>query len=485
MSRINTNVAALQTIHKLTSNQSELSRRLERLSTGLRINRGQDDPSGLIASESLRAESRALNAAIENSTRANNVLATAAGALSEVSSLLLEIRGLVNSAANEGALSDTEIQANQLQIDAIVDSIDRIASTTQFNGKKLLNGDLAYTTSGVSSANIASLQLFSVQRPEGQTLPLTVQVTQSAQTARLTVPANGTSGLSSNGLLPAANSVTLEVRGVSGAETFTFTGGTSNSAIRDSINRFKDSTGVSASLSGNAIRFNSLEYGSSQFVSVRALSGTFTVNPGDAGDTQDAGRDVGVRINGQTANGNGKRASLRTAGIDIVADLTTTFATTLNASTTFGVKGGGAGFAIGPEINSAGLVSVGIPAIAPSSLGDVTNGFLESLRTGGAASVSGGHYVKAERIVRTAIEQVAVLAGRLGAFQKDQIDTNINSRRVALENVTASESSIRDADLAIEVAQLTRAQILVQSTVSTLGVANQTPQAILGLLRNL
>ena len=114
MGRINTNIPSLQAIHRLTRNNTELATRLQRLSTGLRINTGKDAPAALIASETLRSEINGIHQAIDNSQRANNVVNTAEGALGEVSALLLEIQGLTNEAANTGALSDQEIEANQL-----------------------------------------------------------------------------------------------------------------------------------------------------------------------------------------------------------------------------------------------------------------------------------------------------------------------------------------------------------------------------------
>ena len=140
MSRINTNIEALVALGRLRGNQNDLSIRLERLATGLRINRGKDDPAGLIVSETLRKEYRSIEQAINNSTRAINFVSTAEGALSEVSSLLLDLRTLIQSTANSGALSVEEVQANQQEIDAILSSIDRISNTTQFAGEKLLNG---------------------------------------------------------------------------------------------------------------------------------------------------------------------------------------------------------------------------------------------------------------------------------------------------------------------------------------------------------
>ncbi|MHC4091314.1 MAG: flagellin, partial [Planctomycetota bacterium] len=136
MSRINTNIPALVAIGRLRRNQEDLNVRLERLSTGLRINRGADDPAGLIASEILRNEIRTIRQAIDNSARAINVISTAEGALHEVSALLLDVRALITSTANESALAPAEVQANQQEIDAILTSVNRIANTTEFAGKK-------------------------------------------------------------------------------------------------------------------------------------------------------------------------------------------------------------------------------------------------------------------------------------------------------------------------------------------------------------
>src|SRR6201995_5210423 len=111
MSRINTNVAALFAQNGLAKSQKTLSSPLERLSTGLRINTGADDPAGLIASEGLKSEIAGINQAIDNSSRATNVISTAEGALSEVGSLLLNIKSLVVQAANTGAMSPDEIAA--------------------------------------------------------------------------------------------------------------------------------------------------------------------------------------------------------------------------------------------------------------------------------------------------------------------------------------------------------------------------------------
>src|SRR5690606_15722953 len=130
MTRINTNIASLQAQRALRRNNDDLSTRLTRLSTGLKINTGKDGPAALIASETLRSEINGIRQPIDNSARANNVINTAEGALAEVSSLLLELQSLTNEAANTGAMSNEETAANQLQVDAILTIINRISNTT-------------------------------------------------------------------------------------------------------------------------------------------------------------------------------------------------------------------------------------------------------------------------------------------------------------------------------------------------------------------
>jgi flagellin len=126
---------------------------------------------------------------------------------------------------------------------------------------------------------------------------------------------------------------------------------------------------------------------------------------------------------------------------------------------------------------------VGIQSVAASKLGDDEVGFLNDIVTGGSATLVSGNTRSASQITERAIRQVAVLRGRLGAFERNILETNINSLSVALENVTAAESKIRDADFAAETAALTRAQILISAGTSVLATANATPQSVLSLLQ--
>src|SRR5918999_2270373 len=185
MARINTNVSALTAQRGLARSSKSLATTLQHLSTGLRINRGAEDPAGLIASEGLRSEIAGIDQAIDNSQRASNVIATAEGALGEVASLLLNIKSLVVEAANSGALSPDEIAANQLQVDSAVESITRISNTTTFAGLHLLNGSLDYITSGVNTADITALDISQANFGTTDMIPVDINVITSARTAEL------------------------------------------------------------------------------------------------------------------------------------------------------------------------------------------------------------------------------------------------------------------------------------------------------------
>src|SRR4051812_37546520 len=159
MSRINTNVSSLIAQRVLKQNNSGLNTSLERLSTGLKINSGKDNPAGLIASENLRSEKAGITQAIDNAGRASNIIGTAEGGLSEVSNLLTELQSLVSQASNSGGLSKEEIAANQLQVDSVLNTINRISQSTSFQGTKLLNGNYDYATSGVTSTSFDNVRV--------------------------------------------------------------------------------------------------------------------------------------------------------------------------------------------------------------------------------------------------------------------------------------------------------------------------------------
>ena len=222
---------------------SSLETSLQRLSTGYRINSGKDDPAGLIASEVLRSEIAGIKQGITNTERANMMVATADSAMNEISNLLNDIRGLISEAANTGAMSDDMIKANQLQVDASLEAIDRIAASTTFMGRKLLDGSLDFTTDGVDRSTIQNLAINKATFGTSDIVTINLQVRQAAERAELYY-----------NHAVAMEDITIVVRGSSGGSPFNFAKGTTVREMAEAINLESDSTGVMAEVGQDATK---------------------------------------------------------------------------------------------------------------------------------------------------------------------------------------------------------------------------------------
>lgn len=505
MSRINTNVSSLTAQRVLGQNNASLGQSLARLSTGLRINRGKDDPAGLIASENLRSEKAGINAALKNSERADQVVNIAEGGLQEVSNLLTELQGLLTTSANEAGLSDSEKEANQLQIDSILQTIDRVAGATSFQGTKLLNGNFDYQVSsvnaGVTDINVRGAKF------DGASQAVEAIITQSAQQGGLLLSFGATS-LNLNGT---NGSFTIEIAGSVGSRELQFASGNTVTQIAAAINAVSDVTGVTASANTNTVALESVDFGSDEYVSVDVIDeaslntavaganissyaadfadtssltteGTF-VSTAAANGIRDDGLDIAGTINGLLGVGDGKTLSVTSDFLDVEFTATTSASQTLGGLAAFTITGGGADFQLASNIDIGGKTSIGVKDISTRKLGSTVSGFLDDLASGKAYNVVDGNNLdNAQTIVSEAIEQVSSTRGRLGAFQKNTVGATIRSLGIALENTTAAESVIRDADFASETASLTRNQILVQASTNILSLANSQPQQVLSLL---
>ncbi len=488
MARINTNVSSLIAQNNLGRTSGDLAVRLQRLSTGLRINRGADDPAGLIVSERLRSEMKGLDQAIDNSERASSVIATAEGYLAEVADLLNSVKSLVVEAANTGGVSQDEIDANQLQIDSAIESITRISNTASFAGLPLLNGNLEYTTSGVTGSEISGVQINGAQFGSTGDIGVDVEVVEEARTAGLFI--DGSTG-ATPGVIE--DPITVEIAGPLGVQSVSFASGTALSSVATAINTLTETTGVTATFATSGVQVNSTDYGSDSFVSVKQIganSDDFDVFDEVGGNLAQRaeGQDVTAVVNGVLAVGDGLGISLKTPGLSIDLDLTETFATTVNGTaSTFNITGGGASFQLGPSISATQSAGLGIQSVAATRIGgtDVEGirYFLDSISAGKDNSLSSGNFAQASEILDSAITEISVMRGRLGAFERNTLQTNVRSLQIGLENITASESQIRDTDFASETAKLTRAQILNQAGTSVLATANASAQSVLALLQ--
>ena len=518
MSRINSNIPSLVAQSNLSKTGSELNLRLERLSTGVRINRGSDDPAGLIISNRLRTEIKGIEQGIKNGQRASSVIATTESALAEVSDLLNSIKSLLVESANTGANSAEERAANQLQIDSAIDSITRISNTASFGGLNLLDGSLDYVVSGVDAGAISNATINGAAFVDSPQVNVEIDTIASAQRAGLFL--NGDNATGTDGVLQ--SSTTLEIKGSKGTTELQFQAGTPLSAVVTAVNSVGAITGVQARLLNPAnhlsgMVFQSSGYGSDEFVSVNRVQGEdqnpavssfqlfkFTDgtalpggvpwgNPNLTAANRDTGQDVAAIINGVLANGTGLQVSVSSSTLSGTFLLEEAFATDPSRNpTTFDITGGGALFQLGPDITVQQQINLGVPSVSASTLGGtLVNGsltFLSSLKDGQSNSIKdiinaqSGDFSTANDVLNMAIDQVSLLRGRLGATERNVLQTNERSLQSAFENLSASESQIRDADFAYETSMLTRAQTLSSAGTTILALANSQSQTVLQLL---
>ena len=288
---------------------------------------------------------------------------------------------------------------------------------------------------------------------------------------------NATANTGTTGGAVLSASVTFRISGASGSEVFSFANGATYSDIASAINLVSDATGVTTAVASGNLTMTSSGYGSDAVVDIEVITegagGTFAAN---LSATRATGLDIAATINGVTATGKANTISLNTTALDL------SFSVALGSSTdiAFTITGGGAIFQLGGQVVSNQQARLGIASIATARLGGAT-GRLFELGSGNArdllTDVSG-----AAAIVDEVIDKISSLRGRLGAFERTTLNTNIRSLQDTVANLVKAESSIRDADFAAESAALTRAQILVQSGISVLAIANQNPQNVLALL---
>jgi len=290
------------------------------------------------------------------------------------------------------------------------------------------------------------------------------------------VDATGNTGTTGGALLN--DDLVVQITGNKGMEVFSFESGTGANMVAAAVNLVSDATGVTASVSSNTITLNSSNYGSNAYVEVDVISegssGTFTSN---LSATRDTGEDIDATVNGISARGDGNELSINSATLAMSILVSDGSSTNFD----FNITGGGALFQLGPDVVTNQQARLGIQSVNTAKLRG-ESGRLYELGSGESAALATSPSTAAN-IVDEVMAKITSLRGRLGAFQKTTLDTNIRTLSDTLENLTDAESSIRDADFAAESAELTRSQILVQSGVSVLAIANSNPQNVLALLR--
>ena len=346
-----------------------------------------------------------------------------------------------------------------------------VASIVSGNIQVAINGTVSYSDIATAINGLSGYSATVTASAGDQNYVNSLDTPPAATTLAGGVAAGG--GLSQD--------VVMQLSGKAGAEIINLKAGSSAANLAAAINLVKDSTGVEATVSSNTVELTSTLFGSSAFVNLEvineAVGGTITAELGGTSKGRDTGSDIVATVNGLAAKGDGNVLSINTS--------TLSFSTSVEAAytgaSTFNISGGGALFQLGPSVVSAQQARLGISSVNTASLGGIS-GRLYQLGSGETFNLKSDS-AGAAKVINEVIEKVASLRGRLGAFQRTTLESNSVSLSDTLSNLTEAESSIRDADFAKETASLTRAQILVQSGTAVLGIANQSSQSVLGLLR--
>ncbi len=567
--KINHNRGALNAWRHLTNNDFAMNRTLERLSSGLKINSASDDPAGLSISEKLRAQVASLNQAVENSEQASSMINTAEAAMNEIHNLLTTMRELAVHAANEGVNDADALEDDQAQIRSSLDTITRIADTTQFGTKYLLNGStdnrvsilgastigmdraskstLASGTHTVSIANVvASEGIYADETAAANAgIDSTVDPTPTALSAgvhTVTIRAATSAFIESDLTLGEAiieSGALLTISNGATVSTITFGTDTVNTAanIANAINSQTTNFVASVELDGS-LRIRSAEVGGGQDIALSVdgtnltqaelgmttlagSSGTTATIQLDSGETQELTNTAGTitlldGVGGELAIDTTAtaQADYNSATLEVTISAATFDATLDNGDTvtmragvestlTSGLTSGGrlsvifgndvvAGSASISVIDSALVfqvggnygqsVKIGVQNMAADELGAgvATKSLYDNLDEIDVRSAQGAQ--DALLLIDKAINEVSAQRSELGAFQRNTLESNLANLRIAAENLSSAESTFRDADLALEMAEFTRLQILSQTGVAMMAQANALPQAVLRLI---
>ena len=485
--RIANNISAMNTNRVLVGSDNQMGKSLERLSSGLRINRAADDAAGLAISEKMRAQIRGLKQASRNAQDGISMIQTAEGGLNETHAILQRMRELAVQAAN-GTLTDSDKAEVQKEVAQLIEEIDRIGNTTEFNTKKLLNGQASVTSSqanGVASGTVVinkttvsggavdpndlNAVITSLSAgPNTKTGVYKVEITKQATAASISGTKVISGVIGEDGILN-INGVAIELGASDDGAT-----------IVSKINNYSAQTGVKAELDSNKfLKLTTTGLGSEATLTVSSTDGNFLKKLGLAADgtyiTTEVGSDAVGTINGKAAIGKGNTLTLTNAGDD--ADgLTVNFD---GSKLKFGTN---SALTFDAVINSDGQVTLQIGANDKQTLSFTINDMrskalgidkLDVTTPNGAA--------EAIKKLDNALTLVSAERSKLGAIQ-NRLEHTISNLGVAAENIAASESRIRDIDMAEEMTNFTKNQILVQASTAMLAQANQKSQAVLKLL---
>lgn len=504
--RINNNISALNAHRNLKNNDDKLTRTLERLSSGLQVTRAADGPAKLVISEQMRAQIGGLKQAIDNSETAISLVQTTEANMAEISSLLTSVRQLAIHAANEGANDEVMLQADQNEIRNALDTINRISDQAQFGNKRLLDGSNG--ASGFSTGENLEFVGATLKTKDSSQHGFQVKITQNSTRSGVV----GSTALTQE-MVAGGEALTVIENGRMASYT-----SNANDTVATSVQNLRSEiarNGLDVDVfvdEGGIITARHRQYGSGY--SFQVSSSTAGVLSKEAGQIEGAtqGLDIKGTINGESAIGEGRILNgisgagcidglkIRYSGDDPIglqAECEVYDRIDENAEVEERVvedipedgKDVGRVFVSQKSLkfqvgaNQEQTVGISLESTHSDKLarGILNKSGYRSLDGVDVRTFQGATDTLA--LVDNAINELTSVRGALGAFQKNTLESNLSNLRVASENLISAESVIRDVDMASEMAEFTKHQIMSQSATAMLAQANQIPPNVLRLLQ--
>lgn len=464
--RINHNISAQLANVNLKKSDSKMSAALERLSSGYKINKAADDSAGMAISNKMRTQIRSLNQASRNGDDGVSVIQTAEGALSEIENILQRTRELAVQAANDTYTIDDR-KAVQEEIDALLDEVDRIASTTEFNGKSLLDGTcsrvVTFDEVGMDCLSVSDSVASGTYSIKVDAMPTfaEAEITINRGSADQSVSINGTSieipvtmtaSELDNCMIDVCDKLGFDVTITTSGEVYTLTSRAAGSS------QFLDISGASVTPSAYCNRVDGIIYGKDAEVTL-AASASCTPDFSSSAVTYVSGENICIKDS---------------LGFEMNLSLE---------------KGASAGSEFTFTVYDAGSLTLQIGANEHQTLDinfyEVSCRMLKLREADGDDLVnvcSGKGATQAITVFDDAIRTISAYRSSLGAYE-NRLNSTVGSLDVSEENITEAMSRIMDTDMAIAMTEYTQYDVLTQAATSILAQANNRPQTVMSLLK--
>lgn len=451
--RINHNISAQLANVNLKRADNRMSSALERLSSGYKINKAADDSTGIAISNKMRAQIRSLDQATRNAVDGQYIIQTAEGALSEIEAVVQRMRELSVQAASDTCTIDDR-KAVQQEIDNLLDEVDRIAETTEFNGNGLLDGSCTRVVT-FDKNGFDSLELSEGVEAGDYKIKVDSVATPAVGTLSYNIPTNGISRIEINGV---GIDITSE-------DTY--------DSVDNKIVSVCDVLGINAVGGSGTFTLKTRANGENQFLAIKDVNSNIPV------ETKGTNAQISL-MNGFSAS------ALTSCEGNIV---------TIKDQSGFSMKiTVEEQAAVGEEVNIAVydtgsmLIQIGANehqnlAVDFPEVSCRTLGFKESDGNSLINVCSQHGASNAISIFDDAIRSISSSRSRLGASE-NRMETTVSSLEVTSENMTNSMSQIMDTDMATSMTEYTQESVLSQAATSILAQANNRPQQIMSLLQS-